>query len=384
LQTYRSNAARRRALSLQREGRIIRQGNLFHERDPEGFQIEIIRYATKQTYDARLWQSVEGKAAGIEQFRKGDSLARVIGDVAGEAANAAEMKAAATGNELIFMQVKLAAELKKMEAVHATFQRSQHKLESRIAWLEKAPERAAQDIAHWQKEIEFRDRNSGQGAYFAAGGKIYGERHRKELLFEVARVMKNAGAQPGQILPVGQYRGFMVKVYADKQSRQFTLESEAGRYTPPTLNYQPNNDFSITGFLQRLDNVLGKFESKLQEVEKDLLRQKAELATAKQSQGQPFPRMELLEALRRDNREVMAELRLMQKNPSYKSEWEPSSRKMREKSVAEKESPQKTHSHTPGYEDGVAWIQVGGGGSFPIFEDRALERQKKLSGGMSR
>ena len=39
---------------------------------------------------------IEGKAAGIEQFRKGDSLARVIEDVAGEAANAAEMKAAAT------------------------------------------------------------------------------------------------------------------------------------------------------------------------------------------------------------------------------------------------------------------------------------------------
>ncbi|MCL2029899.1 MAG: helicase, partial [Deltaproteobacteria bacterium] len=43
----------------QREGRIIRQGNMFFERDPEGFEIEIIRYATKQTYDSRMWQTID-------------------------------------------------------------------------------------------------------------------------------------------------------------------------------------------------------------------------------------------------------------------------------------------------------------------------------------
>lgn len=47
-----------------------------------------------------MWQCVEGKAAGIEQFRKGDNLARVIEYVASEGANAAEMKAAATGKPI--------------------------------------------------------------------------------------------------------------------------------------------------------------------------------------------------------------------------------------------------------------------------------------------
>ncbi|MDR1045912.1 MAG: helicase, partial [Candidatus Adiutrix sp.] len=181
----------------QREGRIIRQGNLFHERDPEGFAVEITRYATRQTYDARMWQCIEGKANGIEQFRKGDSLTRVIEDVAGEAANAAEMKAAATGNELIFLQVKLASELKKMEGIFATFQRNQHQLERRIVSLEKFPEQAARDIERWKQEIELRDKNTAKEPYFASGGKIYGEKNRKELLFEVARVMKAAAARPG-------------------------------------------------------------------------------------------------------------------------------------------------------------------------------------------
>lgn len=81
----------------QRNGRIIRQGNMFYERDPDNFTVAIYDYATKQTYDARMWQTIEYKSAAIEQFRKGDLLQRVIDDVASEAANAAEMKAAASG-----------------------------------------------------------------------------------------------------------------------------------------------------------------------------------------------------------------------------------------------------------------------------------------------
>lgn len=42
----------------QRNGRIIRQGNMFYERDPDNFQIAIYNYATKQTYDARMWQTI--------------------------------------------------------------------------------------------------------------------------------------------------------------------------------------------------------------------------------------------------------------------------------------------------------------------------------------
>lgn len=116
----------------QREGRIVRQGNLLYAEDPDGFEIELLRYATKQTYDARMWQTIEYKARAIEQFRKGDGLSRVIEDVAGEAANAAEMKAAATGNPLIFLQVQLSADLKRWKRCMRTI--SVTGTRSKIAW----------------------------------------------------------------------------------------------------------------------------------------------------------------------------------------------------------------------------------------------------------
>ena len=41
-----------------RNGRIIRQGNIFYEKDPDNFNVEIYNYATKRTYDARMWQTI--------------------------------------------------------------------------------------------------------------------------------------------------------------------------------------------------------------------------------------------------------------------------------------------------------------------------------------
>ncbi|MDR1044151.1 MAG: helicase, partial [Candidatus Adiutrix sp.] len=277
-------------------------------------------------------QTIQAKAEGIEQFRKGDSLARSIEDVSGEAANAAEMKAAATGNELIFTQVKLASELKKLEGLYNSFMRSQHQLERRIADLEQAPERLDRIVADYEREIEHRNRNSTTEPYFAVAGKVYGQKNRKELLWEVARVMKKVSDKTAASLAVGEYRGFKVSVEPglESGSRQFAVEGRTGRHSSSTLGYRPGDDFNINGFLQRLDNFLDKFESKIEEALETKKKKAAELQTACQSRGRRFPQMALLEALKADNREVMVELQKMRKAPAYKSAWEPSSSRMSE------------------------------------------------------
>ena len=104
-----------------------------------------------------MWQTIEYKAAAIEQFRKGDLLQRVIDDVQSEAANAADMKAAASGNPLILMQVKLASELRKLEALHSQHQRSQHRLRDRLKWLGAAEGRLAKAQAVYAANCSLRD-----------------------------------------------------------------------------------------------------------------------------------------------------------------------------------------------------------------------------------
>jgi hypothetical protein len=108
---------------------------MLYERAPDNFNVNIYYDATKRTYDARMWQTIEYKAASSEQFRMGDLLQPVIEDVQSEAANAAEIKAAASGNPLILMQVKLSSELRKLEALYSQHHRSQHRFGDRLRWL---------------------------------------------------------------------------------------------------------------------------------------------------------------------------------------------------------------------------------------------------------
>ena len=50
----------------QREGRIIRQGNLLLEKYGDEFEVEVVAYATERTYDAKMW-SLERNQGQIHQ-----------------------------------------------------------------------------------------------------------------------------------------------------------------------------------------------------------------------------------------------------------------------------------------------------------------------------
>lgn len=125
----------------QGDGRAIRQGNALHKKyGHDDFAISIYRYATEQTYDARMWQSIEFKAKGIEAFKNGckDPTQRTLDDVSMGSASAAEMKAAATGNPLFLTQQQIKAELRKEENRERAFKQdlfgAQEKLKTSIAY----------------------------------------------------------------------------------------------------------------------------------------------------------------------------------------------------------------------------------------------------------
>ncbi|WPM83133.1 PLxRFG domain-containing protein (plasmid) [Brucella pseudintermedia] len=124
----------------QREGRIIRQGNELYAADPDGFEVEIHRYGTERTLDAKQWQTIEQKARFIGQFRAGNIKDRVVEDIGGEAANAAEMKAAASGNPMVLEEMELRRRIKRLENDKREHDRSQHSTRRQIASMERQKE----------------------------------------------------------------------------------------------------------------------------------------------------------------------------------------------------------------------------------------------------
>ncbi len=314
----------------QREGRIIRQGNEFYQADPDGFEVEIMRYATEKTYDSRMWQTIEYKAAGIEQFRKGDSLQRTIEDIAGEAANAAEMKAAASGNPLIFMQVQIVADLKKAEAMFSNYKRNQHTLQSKVEWMADADGRTVAAVTVLDKEIARRDGATSEAWVFKSGKAAYNADSKDQLHHLVMTCMQGAIETQAKLLgdsiqkiAVGEYRGFKVNVHCVRNEIMFSLKGEH-EYQPNNLAYKKDDKFSVSGFLQRLDNYVDSFERQISDVHAKLARDQAELEKAKEQLSRPFKDMSKLERLRKDNSEILIELKKMQKDESYVSTWKPS------------------------------------------------------------
>lgn len=91
----------------QREGRILRQGNL----NPE---VSIYRYVTAGSFDAYMWQTLETKAKFIGQVMTGESSIRRAEDVSGNELSYAEVKAIASGNPAVLTLAEADAELQRL------------------------------------------------------------------------------------------------------------------------------------------------------------------------------------------------------------------------------------------------------------------------------
>jgi len=113
----------------QREGRIIRQKNELYLADPDGFRIEIIAYSTEKTSDAVMWQTLERKARGIEQFRSGDGVDTLTEEGGNDADQFANFMANTTGNPVFLQKLKAERRYNELEASQSGLIRSKSSAE---------------------------------------------------------------------------------------------------------------------------------------------------------------------------------------------------------------------------------------------------------------
>lgn len=93
----------------QRNGRIVRQGNLNEH-------IGITTYVTEGTFDTFMWQSLERKAGFIGQIMSGKVQGRELEDDMDETTlTFSEVKALATGNPLLLEKADLDRQIKQMD-----------------------------------------------------------------------------------------------------------------------------------------------------------------------------------------------------------------------------------------------------------------------------
>jgi len=113
---------------VQREGRILRQGNTCSE-------VFIYRYVTEASFDAYSWQIIENKQRFIAQFLSGslNAVHRDETDCTDTILNYSEIKALAIGNPLIKKRFEVANELESAKIKQRQRRRELKELEERIS-----------------------------------------------------------------------------------------------------------------------------------------------------------------------------------------------------------------------------------------------------------
>lgn len=113
----------------QRNGRIIRQGNL----NPV---VELHHYVTTGTFDTFMWQIQEQKLTYINQIRTRKSKSRTVEDLDELVLNASEIKAIATKNPFIREKMDLENKLVKLSILRNNFYSSKNANSQELKRLE--------------------------------------------------------------------------------------------------------------------------------------------------------------------------------------------------------------------------------------------------------
>jgi N12 class adenine-specific DNA methylase len=185
----------------QREGRILRQGNMNGE-------VRIFRYVTEGSFDAYMWQTLETKARFIQQVMNGHTSVRSAEDLDGGALTYAEIKAIASGNPAVMEKVRIDTEVRKLDQLRAAHLNQQHSIRLQLRALPSEIKERQERIGRLSTDIATRDAHGGEEFSMLVGNLVYAGKGARE---EGAAALTGAilSWRDDQTLQVrGSFRGF--------------------------------------------------------------------------------------------------------------------------------------------------------------------------------
>ena len=265
----------------QRNGRIIRQGNMNKE-------VKVFNYVTEGTFDSYLFQTLENKQRFISQIMTSKSPVRSCEDVDEQALSYAEIKALCAGNPLIKEKMDLDVQVAKLKVLKADHQSQKFRLQDKLltkfpadiqetnAYIAGVKADAQLAAAHPQVQEGF--------CGMTIKGVTYDEKKTAgERLVLACSELPNAEEKV-----IGSYRGFELSLRFDtfRSEYQAILKGQR-RYTVP-LGTDP------LGNIIRLDNSLNNFPERINSAENELATLHQQQAAAQIEVEKPFPQEEEL------------------------------------------------------------------------------------------
>lgn len=272
----------------QRAGRIIRQGN-------NNEKVHIYRYVTEQTFDAYLYQLVEGKQKFASQIMTSKSPVRSAEDIDETALSYAEIKMLATGNPYIKEKMDLDIQVQKLKLLKSNYLSEKYSLEDKI--IKYYPQR----ITNLSARIEsLKEDIQTLKAYpkpmddsfigMKVAGVFYSEKQDAgKAILSACKTMQSPDP-----ISLGEYRGFKTELFFDTFERNYVVKIKG----KTSYNVALGDD--VYGNIARLDNAIERLPDLLDKTTQELENTKQQMETAKIEVEKPFAREdELKEKLHR-------------------------------------------------------------------------------------
>ena len=265
----------------QRNGRIIRQGNMNKE-------VKVFNYVTEGTFDSYLFQTLENKQRFISQIMTSKSPVRSCEDVDEQALSYAEIKALCAGNPLIKEKMDLDVQVAKLKVLKADHQSQKFRLQDKL--LTKFPadiQEANAHIAGLKSDAQLAAAHP-QGKEEFCGMVIKGVAYDEKKTAGERLVLACSELPNAEEKVIGSYRGFELSLRFDAFRTEYqALFKGQRKYTVPLGN-------DPLGNIIRLDNSLNNFPERITAAENELTTLHQQQAAAQIEVEKPFPQEEEL------------------------------------------------------------------------------------------
>ena len=294
----------------QRNGRIIRQGNMNKE-------VKVFNYVTEGTFDSYLFQTLENKQRFISQIMTSKSPVRSCEDVDEQALSYAEIKALCAGNPLIKEKMDLDVQVAKLKVLKADHQSQKFRLQDKL--LTKFPADIQETNAHiagLKADAQLAAANP-QGKEEFCGMVIKGVTYDEKKTAGERLVIACSELPNAEEKVIGSYRGFELSLRFDAFRTEYqALLKGQRKYTVPLGN-------DPLGNIIRLDNSLNNFPERITAAENELDTLHQQQSAAQIEVEKPFPQEEELAEKSARLAELNAQLDVDEKSHEPEQEEEP-------------------------------------------------------------
>ncbi|MFD4933404.1 UvrD-helicase domain-containing protein [Streptomyces virginiae] len=296
----------------QRNGRIIRQGNM----NPS---VAIFQYVTEQSFDGFSWQTVARKAKFIRQLMKGNLTDRTVEDIPDGVFNAEQVTAISTGNPHLLEQANVKATLAILSRKLKGHTRTIEGYKSTIQATERLRKATNEMVAKLEDVMKRRKNTRGDDFNATIGNSDFTKRDEasKALATAALAVMRrgqNDGRSSGPATIIGKVGGIEVtatyRMAWDNSGRVHLVDISIPDI-PQSRHSYTETDLKLESNLRitRLEDSLAGIEQKIVRAQSHLRQEERAAATARERVDRPFEHAAELEAAERRSKLVSALIR---------------------------------------------------------------------------